>query len=72
MGTAPRIVSLAPSNTDIVHVLERNVEGLKQRGLPYMVLDPHSLDEIWQNGDPSGIKQRAGALRGLRPVSFAI
>lgn len=33
-----RFVSLAPSKP-----------GLEARGLPHIVLDPHSLSEIWAN-----------------------
>jgi iron complex transport system substrate-binding protein len=119
MGRALRIVSLAPSNTEIVAALglmdwlvgvddwsdwppavgalpkvgpdlaidmdkvaslrpdlvlaslsvpgmERNVEGLRAAGLPHLVLDPHSLEEIWQSirlvGEACGISDRAEAV----------
>lgn len=111
-----RLVSLAPSNTEIVHALglmehlvgvddwsdwplavkdlpqvgpdlhvdldrvaalkpdlvlaslsvpgmECNVAGLEARGLPYIVLDPHSLSEIWANlrlvGERCGVGAKA-------------
>lgn len=119
MATLPRIVSLAPSNTEIVHALglmeqlvgvddwsdwpeavnqlprvgpdlsvdldrvaalkpdlvlaslsvpgmERNVEGLRQRGLPHIVLDPKGIAEIWANlrlvGEHCGVPDRAEAV----------
>ncbi len=121
MVRALRIVSLAPSNTEIVHVLgltgalvgvddwsdwppevqdlpkvgpdlnvdlekvaalkpdlvlaslsvpgmERNVEGLKARGLPHIVLDPNSLEEIWADirlvGAHTGRERQAEAVVG--------
>ncbi|MFZ5823535.1 MAG: cobalamin-binding protein [Bacillota bacterium] len=43
--------------------MERNVEGLVARRLPHMVLDPHSLAEIWANiqlvGEACGVAERA-------------
>lgn len=46
--------------------METNVEGLVERRLPHMVLDPHSLDEIWANiqrvGEACGVADRARAV----------
>ncbi len=43
--------------------MERNVEGLKERNLPYLVLDPHSLDEVLADlltvGSVCGVRARA-------------
>ncbi len=43
--------------------MERNVEGLKERNLPHLVLDPHSLDEVLADvltvGDACGVRARA-------------
>jgi iron complex transport system substrate-binding protein len=43
--------------------MEKNVEGLAARGLPYVVLDPHSLSDIWANirlvGEACGVGARA-------------
>jgi iron complex transport system substrate-binding protein len=121
MKTAPRLVSLAPSNTEIVAALglmeqlvgvddwsdwppavdrlprvgpdlsvdldrvaalkpdlvlaslsvpgmEKNIAGLKDRGIPHITLDPHGLAEIWANiqlvGDACGVAERAAAVVG--------
>lgn len=29
--------------------MERNVAGLEQRGLPHLVLDPHGIEDLWEN-----------------------
>jgi iron complex transport system substrate-binding protein len=43
--------------------MERNVEGLKERNLPHLVLDPHSLDEVLADfltvGQACGVRTRA-------------
>jgi iron complex transport system substrate-binding protein len=43
--------------------MERNVEGLRERGLPHLVLDPHSLDDVLKDiervGEACGIRGRA-------------
>jgi iron complex transport system substrate-binding protein len=43
--------------------MERNIEGLKARNLPYLVLDPHSLDEVLADiltiGDACGVRAKA-------------
>jgi iron complex transport system substrate-binding protein len=43
--------------------MERNVQGLKERDLPHLVLDPHSLDEVLADmltvGDACGVRSRA-------------
>ncbi len=43
--------------------MERNVEALKERDLPHLVLDPHSLDEVLADlltvGDACGVRNRA-------------
>jgi len=43
--------------------MERNVEGLKERNLPHLVLDPHSLDEVLADfltvGQTCGVRTRA-------------
>jgi iron complex transport system substrate-binding protein len=43
--------------------MERNVEALKSRNLPYLVLDPHSIDEVLADfltiGDACGVRGRA-------------
>lgn len=114
-----RIVSLAPSNTEIVHALglsdwlvgvddwsdwppeiaalprvgpdlkvdiekvaalrpdlvlaslsvpgmEANIAGLRARALPFIILDPHGLEEIWTNirlvGSMTGTEERAEAV----------
>lgn len=119
MAWPNKIVSLAPSNTEIVHALglmdrlvgvddwsdwppdvghlprvgpdlsvdldrvaalkpdlvlaslsvpgmEKNVAGLEARAIPHIVLDPHSLEEIWVNlrlvGEACGVGARAEAV----------
>ncbi len=46
--------------------MERNVEGLKARDLPHLVLDPHSLDEVLADiltiGEVCGVRPRAAKL----------
>lgn len=46
--------------------MEKNVERLKQRGLPYILLDPHNLPEIWADiravGGAAGVDRRAEAV----------
>jgi len=46
--------------------MERNVEGLKARNLPYLVLDPHSLDEVLADvltiGEACGVQSEAAKL----------
>ncbi|MFN3652685.1 MAG: helical backbone metal receptor [Armatimonadota bacterium] len=46
--------------------MERNVEGLRRRGLPHLVLDGHSLGEIWESirtvGRATGTAERAEAV----------
>jgi iron complex transport system substrate-binding protein len=43
--------------------MERNIEGLKARNLPHLVLDPQSLDEVLADfltvGDACGVRSRA-------------
>lgn len=43
--------------------MERNIEGLRDRNLPHLVLDPHSLDEVLADvltvGDACGVRNRA-------------
>ncbi len=46
--------------------MERNIEGLEARKLPYLVLDPHSLDEVLADvltvGDVCGVRAKAEKL----------
>ncbi len=46
--------------------MERNIEALKARDLPYLVLDPRSLDEVLADfltvGDACGVRPRAEKL----------
>ena len=46
--------------------MERNVEGLRARNLPYLVLDPQSLDEVLADvltiGDACGVRARAAKV----------
>jgi iron complex transport system substrate-binding protein len=46
--------------------MERNVEALQARNLPYIVLDPHSLDEVFADvltvGDACGVRGQAEKL----------
>lgn len=45
--------------------MERNVARLQERGLPHLVLDPHSIDDIWEDlrrvGRFAGVSDRAEA-----------
>ena len=47
-----RVAALAP---DLVLAslsvpgMEKNVQGLEERGLPHITLDPHSLAEVWES-----------------------
>lgn len=61
-----RVVALRP---DLVLAslsvpgMERNVARLRERGLPYLVLDPHGLADLWANlrevGRATGVAARA-------------
>lgn len=46
--------------------MERNVEGLRARSLPHLVLNPHSLDEVLADimmvGEACGVPERAAAV----------
>jgi iron complex transport system substrate-binding protein len=46
--------------------MERNVEGLRARALPHLVLNPHSLDDVLADiktiGDACGASERAAAV----------
>lgn len=46
--------------------MEKNVAGLVEAGLPYVVLDPGSLDEIWENihrvGELCGVVEQAARV----------
>ena len=46
--------------------MEKNIRGLQQAGLPYIVIDPHGFDDIWDNirviGRATGAADRAETL----------
>jgi iron complex transport system substrate-binding protein len=48
--------------------MEKNVARLRERGLPHVVLDPHSLGDIWENirrvGELTGTFERAEQVIG--------
>jgi iron complex transport system substrate-binding protein len=51
--------------------MERNVAGLRERALPHLVLDPHRLDDVWENlrtvARVCGVSRRAeGVIAQLR------
>ncbi|MEQ8762753.1 MAG: helical backbone metal receptor [Planctomycetota bacterium] len=46
--------------------MERNVEGLERRGIPHLVLDPHSLEDIYQ--DLKRVGRAAGCEEHARQV----
>lgn len=48
--------------------MERNVAGLQERGLPHLVLDPHGIEDLWENirtvGHVCGVEAAAHRVVG--------